>query len=283
MAEQLSRTILEDAAASAETFLKTNLDGGFATQAIAGRVEPLAESAEALLRSVPYPGQAGLYVALSKHNANQYAQAVLALPGHVTLIPSMLVGDEIPALYPAVVSEDGIKSSKLRLHVLKQAYDHQHGLGYSAAMLLSAAGQSETPGVGQHSSARSDGVEAEHFSSLLVAGNNARVRAAWQSGGEHINHAWRQRANDSVLTELSDSLLSADMSLKTITITETQVKDGQAALFWHEGMRNAETGRPETATRKDALVVVQGLGYEALRNTNRQGLDVVKRLLDENS
>jgi hypothetical protein len=78
---------------------------------------------------------------------------------------------------------------------------------------------------------------------------------------------------------VSKRLFGADMPQTTITITRQQVEAGQAMLLWHEGMRDGQTGSPETATKDKALVVVQGLGYEALRTRSPQGIDNVKRLI----
>lgn len=50
-------------------------------------------------------------------------------------------------------------------------------------------------------------------------------------------------------------------------------------LLWHDGIRDEQTGEPETAVRDQALVIIQGLGYEALRSLNPQDIDNVKRLL----
>ena len=50
-------------------------------------------------------------------------------------------------------------------------------------------------------------------------------------------------------------------------------------LFWHAGMRDPRTGRPESASRDKALVIVQALGYEALKNRNPRGIDDVKRMI----
>jgi hypothetical protein len=146
-----------------------------------------------------------------------------------------------------------------------------------SATVLSAAGQSETNGIGDHSRTTSDGVEAEHFATLLAAGSDPGVQAAWQAGN-HVNHAWRKKPGNSVTTEVSQRLFGQDIPQQTITITRQDVATGKAVLLWHEGMRD-DKGQPETAAKDKALVVVQSLGYEALRTQNPQGIDTVKRLI----
>lgn len=276
----ITQTRVEDAIASTNVFLGTecgaSIDGDFAGHQVAERVTTVQERADAILRSVPHPKLDGLYVPLSKHNANNYAEAVAVLPGYLVLVPSALVEHGISVFYPAVVSEDGLKSDNLRLHVLRQPYRRQ--VRYGASIVLSAAGQSETKGIGEHRRKSNDGVEAEHFATLLAAGSDASVQAAWQSG-QHVNHTWRQQASNSVTAEVSKRLFGSDIPQTTITITKQQIETGQAMLLWHEGMRDEQTGNPETAARDRALVVIQGLGYEALRTRNPQGIDIVKRLI----
>lgn len=280
MTEAITQTRIEDAVASTNAFLGTergtSLDGDFASHQVAERVQTAAQRAEDLLLSVPHPKLDGLYVPLSKHNASRYSEAVTALPGYLVLVPSALVESGTSVFYPAVVSEDGLKNNNLRLHVLRQPYRQQ--VRYGASMVLSAAGQSETKGVGEHGSKASDGVEAEHFATLLAAGSDRSVQSAWQSGS-HVNHSWRGQTGNSVTAEVSKRLFGRDIPQTTLTITQSQIEQGQAMLLWHEGMRDDRSGQPETAARDNALVVIQGLGYEALKTSNPQGLDTVKRLI----
>lgn len=280
MTETLTQTRAEDAIAATDAFLHqqrgVTIDGAFASGQVAERVMTAQQRAEALLTAVPHPGADGFYVSLSKHNAQSYDEAVAVLPGHMVLVPSALVESGTNAFYPAVVSEDGLKTRDLRLHVLRRPY--QQSIGYGAAMLLSAAGQSETRGVGEHGRKASDGVEAEHFATLLAAGSDPRVQAAW-SAGNHVNHTWRKAPKSSVTTEVSRRLFGDDISQATVSITREQIQNGQAMLLWHEGMRDAQTGKPEAATKKNALVLVQGLGFEALKQANPRGVDDVKRLI----
>lgn len=280
MSETITKTRIEDAIASTNAFLSAergaNIDGDFAGQQVAERIVTVSERAEAVLQSVPHPRLDGLYVPLSKHNASSFGEAAAVLPGYLVLVPSALVEQGTSVFYPAVVSEDGLKTNDIRLHVLRQPYRQQ--VRYGASMVLSAAGQSETKGIGEHGRKANDGVEAEHFATLLAAGTDANVRAAWQSG-QHINHAWRGQAGNSVTSEVSKRLFGSDIPQTTLTITRRQIEAGQAMLLWHEGMRDELSGAPETATKDKALVVIQGLGYEALRSRNPQGLDNVKRLI----
>lgn len=277
---EITQTRIEDAIASTNAFLSAergaSIDGDFAGRQVAERVATVSERAEAVLQSVPHPKLDGLYVPLSKHNANSFGEAAAVLPGYLVLVPSALVEQGTSVFYPAVVSEDGLKTHDIRLHVLRQPYRQQ--VRYGASMVLSAAGQSETKGIGEHGRKANDGVEAEHFATLLAAGSDASVQAAWQSG-QHVNHTWRKQTGNSVTAEVSRRLFGSDIPQTTLTITKRQVEAGQAMLLWHEGMRDEQTGSPETATKDKALVVIQGLGYEALRSRSPQGIDNVKRLI----
>lgn len=280
MSELLTRTQADDAISEAQDFMQSErglgLDGGFAGGQVAERVISVREQAEALLRARPLMGYDGFYEPLGEGNADQYDMAASVLPGHMVLVPSTLVEKGASQFYPAVVSEDGIKDGRLRLHVLRQPY-RQH-LGYGAAVMLSAAGQAETRGVGEHRSGQAEGVEAEHFATLLAAGSDPDVQASWRAG-RHVNHAWRQKPNSSVTTQVSRRLFAEDVPQSTVTITKSQVQAGKARLFWHEGMRD-ERGVPETATRDNALVIVQGMGFVALKQSDRRAISTVKELIN---
>lgn len=280
MTELLTQNKADDVISAAQDFMQSErnapLDGGFASQRVAERIVDVGEQAATLLRARPVANCPGLYEPLGQGNADQYDTAAAILPGHMVLVPSTLVEYGASQFYPAVVSEDGIKTGLLRLHVLRRPY--QQHLGYGAAMILSAAGQAETQGVGEHRSDLKGGVEAEHFATLLAAGSDADVRAGWRSG-HHINHDWRQQPRNSVTTAMSQRLFE-DIPQSTITITKAQIQSGQARLFWHERMRD-ERNMPETATRKNALIVVQGLGFTALRQRGSQAVDAVKELISE--
>lgn len=280
MSELLTQTRVEDGASAAEAFMQAergvSLDGGFAGNQVAEHVTSVQLQAMELLQARPVQGFDGLYEPLGKGNIEQFDLAVTALPGHMVLVPSTLVENGTSQFYPAVVSEDGIKEKVLRLHVLRRPY--RRHLGYGAAMVLSAAGQAETKGVGKHRAGMNDGVEAEHFATLLAAGSDPSVRVDWRAG-RHINHTWRQQADSSVTTQVSQRLFGQDVPQSTVTLTKAQVRAGQARIFWHEGMCD-EHGNPETATRQNALVVIQGLGFTALKERDRQAIDEVKGLLD---
>lgn len=280
MSEIITQTRAEDAIASTNAFLDAergaSIDGDFAGRQVAERIVLVAERAAAVLQSAPHPRLHGLYVPLSKHNAGGFNEAAAVLPGYLVLVPSALVERGKNVFYPAVVSEDGLKTNDIRLHVLKQPYRQQ--VRYGASMILSGAGQSETKGIGEHGRKANDGVEAEHFATLLAAGSDESVQTAWRSG-QHVNHIWRNQTDNSVAAEVSKRLFGSDIPQTTLTITKRQVEAGQAMLLWHEGMRDEQTGSPEAATKDKALVVIQGLGYEALRTRNPQGIDTVKRLI----
>lgn len=278
MAEIANQSRAEDAAAAGNDFMwqerGTGLDGSHRAGQVAGRAASTAEWAQWLLTAVPHPKHGGLYIPLSRHNANKYHDAVAALPGYVTLVPSALVEPGTAAFYPAVVSEDSLRRQELRLHVLRQPY-RQH-LGYAASLVLSAAGQSETPGTGEHWSGNT-GVEAEHFTTLLATASDKWVQQNWQSG-QHINHEWRGQGNNSVSSEANWRLFGQEIPQVTLTLTQQQITNGEGMLLWHEGLRGGN-GQPETAARDNALVIMQGLGYQALSEHNPGGIDAIKRLL----
>lgn len=280
MTERITQSFTEDAIAGAEDFMQRErgmgIDGGAATVAVEERVASTRDTAIDLLQTKPQKN--GFYIPLSKQNFADFDLASTALAGYMVLVPSALVSrEDTRSFYPAVISEDGLKQpNTMRLHVLKQGYRQQ--LNPSVATVLSAAGQSETKGVGEHGHKGGDGVEAEHFATLLAAGSDQQVRQAWQSG-IHVNHAWRDKANSSVLTQVNGRIFGKEIPQTTITWTKRDFQEGKAALLWHEGMRDQSTGIAETATKKDALVVIQALGHEAIRTKNPNALDDVKRLI----
>lgn len=116
MTETFTQSRAEDAIAQTSAFMEAErgatIDGAYAADQVAQRVQTAAERAAALLRAVPLPNQPGFYVPLSKFNAANYGEAVHTLPGHVVLVPSKLVEHGSPAFYPAVISEDGPKQTR---------------------------------------------------------------------------------------------------------------------------------------------------------------------------
>lgn len=279
MRDVFTQTRVDEAIGLANDFLThergTQLDGDFAAASVRQHVASVAEQAEEFLTAIPYPNQQGLYVPLSKLNAHMFSKAVAVLPGHIVLVTPQLVGEQGSSFYPAVVSEDGTKTGMLRLHVMHRPFRQK--LGRAAATFLSSAGQSETSGIGQHGRLPSDGVEAEHFATLLTAGSDPDVGDRWLAG-EHVNHTWRKSPNDSVTSRVNNMLLDENTPQSTVTLTQQQFKLGKAILLWHEALRNANN-KPETATRSNALLVVQGLGFEALKTRSPKSLDTLKRLL----
>lgn len=280
MTEVMTQTQAETAVSLANNFMDRArgelLDGAFASRQLADRVIPIGQLAEAVLTAIPYPARAGWYAPLSKYNAGDYNRIAAVLPGYMVLVPASLTERGVSSFYPAVVSEDGLKASALRLHVLRQAYRQQ--LSYGASVVLSAAGQSETAGVGEHGRKAVDGIEAEHFATLLAVSNDEHLRTAWQSG-RHVNHVWRGDPGNSVTSEVSSRLFAGKIPQTTITITKRQIETGRAMVLWHEGMRDQATGRPETAIHDNALVVMQALGYEALRGQNPGAVETVKSII----
>lgn len=280
MTNKITQTRSEVAIDHANTFLATEraatIDGGFAASQIATRVMTAAEHAEDLLTSVPHPKLDGLYIPLSSSNANRYDEVVAALPGHLVLVPSAMVDTKPSAFYPAVVSEDSLASGKIRLHILQQPY--RQAVQYGASLVLSAAGQSETGGIGSHDRNKVVGVEAEHFSTLTAASADPGVKEEWKAG-VHINHDWRKNPKGSVNAEVSARLFGQEIPQTTRTITKEQIVAKQAIIFWHAGMRDNDTGMPETATRANALVAMQALSYEQVSIRNPKALDTLKELI----
>jgi hypothetical protein len=279
MSEIFTQTQYEDAIASTDTFLQTergvSMDGFEAGLAVESLLSPDA-AAEQFLTEIPHPRFDGLYVPLSKLNAAHYTHATAVLAGRIVLVPSAMLHKGESHFYPAVVSPDSLTDGELRLHVLQQPY-RQH-IRKAAAFVLSAAGQSETPGVGRHSNNVSDGVEAEHFATLLTAGMDESVAQAWRSG-VHSNHTWRQEPDNSVTTTLTNKIHGNQIPQRTITVSQSDIASGKALLLWHEGLRNQDSGAPESATHKNALVAIQGLSFLALREKRPLGIATVKSLL----
>lgn len=279
MTELLTQTRVEDAIDTANSFLQyernATLDGGAATENIQKRVLTVREIAEALLTERPVHGKEGFYAPLSRSNPEDFAQASATLPGYMVLVPAVLVGERNGGFYPAVVSEQDATPTSMRLHIFKRPYKQR--LTTSVSTLLSASGQSETAGVGRHGFKEGDGVEAEHFATILTAGGDKAVRQAWKKG-MHINHQWRKAPNSSVTSQMSQRLFGEDIPQATICITKKDIEEGKALLLWHEGMRDQDSGEIETATRPGALIVIQALGMEALKKTDPH-LDNVKKLV----
>lgn len=285
MTTSITQTKIEVAIADTTDFLNTErgvgLDGDYASGQLASRIEPVQQQAEAFLKAVPLPSKPGWHVPLSRSNADLYDDAVALLPGYLVLVHASAVQEKAAEFFPAVISEDSIATQSLRLHVYKHPYRRQ--LRYEAAVALSAAGQSETAGMGGHGKLSSDGVEAEHFAALLTAGGDQRIQSAWQSGN-HVNHTLRNTPNNSVTTTMSNKLFGEDIPQTTITMTRQQIAGGKAVLFWHQGLLDPESGQPETAARDGALVTIQSLGFQALRDRdlrsgNSKHVDALKAMI----
>ncbi len=280
MKEIISQAQIEDAIDATASFVSqerdTGIDGGFASQQIAANIQSKAQIAEELLTETPHPSQDGWYAPLHKLNVHRrYAEAVTSLPGYIVLVPSAIIDREASSFYPAVISEDSLTAGALRLHVLRQPYRLQ--LLDSAKTILSGAGQSETTGIGNHGRTDNDGVEAEHFTALLASAADKDIQSQW-SIGNHVNHAWRSNSGSSVTGKMYERILSDEIAQKTITVTRQSISKGKAAIYWHDSLR-AEDGRPEGATTENALVVIQAIGFQALRDMSPRSIDTIKRLL----
>lgn len=280
MKEIISQTRIEDAIDATVSFVNqqrdTGIDGGFASHQLAASIRSNAQIAEELLTETPHPSQKGWYAPLNKLNVNhRYTEALASLPGYIVLVPSAIVDRTGSSFYPAVVSEDSISARALRLHVLRQPYRLQ--LLDSAKTILSGAGQSETNGIGNHDRTDNDSVEAEHFTALLASAADEGAQKQWSSGN-HVNHAWRSNAVSSVTGKMYERILSDEIPQKTITIAQQSIAEGKAAIYWHDSLR-ANDGRPEGATTENALVIVQAIGFQALKDTDPRSIDVIKGLL----
>lgn len=278
MTEIFTRAEREDAIAKADTFLHhergVSLDGSDAGHAVEALLSP-EEEAEQFLTAIRHPRYEGLYVPLSKLNSDAFDNATALLAGRLVLVPSGMLHTGESHFYPAVVSPDSLLSSDLRMHILQQPYRPEHRT--VASFVLSAAGQSETPEVGKHTK-NNDGIEAEHFATLLTAGADATVANAWRNG-VHSNHSWREDPKNSVTSTLIRTVFGKQIPQTTLTITREDVVTGKALVLWHEGLRDQDSGAPESATHSNALVALQGLGFLALRDTRPSGIATVKSLL----
>lgn len=298
--EDITKTKFEDAAEQAETFLdqerNVSLDGSFAADTVLDTVDNTKDTANAVLRANEVGKTPDLFVPLSKRNAHEFELVAETLPGYVVLVPSSLVGKpEDKAFYPAIISADKASGQhqcapgcshdhhhherdEIRLHVLQHKFGFQGALGEGAKTILSAAVQSETEGIGDHGRLDTDGVEAEHFPTLLAISSDPILQARWQAG-HHVNHTWREQKDTSVLTQVNHTLLGSEVPQATISITRSDVEAGKAAIFWHPALE-AEHGA-ETGTKPNALVLVQALGYSSLVGKNPNAIDNVRRILSE--
>ncbi len=293
MTEVITQTRIEDAIDETNSFLQyernTDVDKGSgvevdekgdiltADKQLERRILTTEDVAEELLTARPIAKMDGFYAPLSSENPEDFPLIAKTFPGRIVLVPAVLAGDKVSALYPAVVSEQDATSSNIRLHVFKQAY--RQTLTSSAGVILSAGGQSETAGIGRHGHGVGDELEAEHFATIIAASSDDAVREAWQDN-KHINHKWRKEPDNSVTTQMSKRLFGDEIPQSTISISKQAIVEGGAALLWHKGMRDQSTGAPESATRPDALEVMQALGFQALKEKDpKNGLDNVKKMV----
>jgi len=279
MPEQLTKGSADDAIDAANNFLSTergsSLDGDFASIELTRRVVSVQEHAEYLLTANPI-NNTGLYAPLASGNVDKFHEVATTLAGYFVLVQSNIIEPGSNSFYLATVSSEGSTKEQMSLHVFM--YPYKAVSKYASSLLLSAAGQSEMPGIGDHSRVTNDGIEAEHFPTLLAAGVDTVVLDSWKNGN-HINHIWRKNPESSVLTEVSTLLFDQSMRQRTVILTKSQVEKRKAALYWHEEMRDDITGEPDAATKQGALLVVQGLGFQSLKEKSPIGLSVVKSLL----
>lgn len=279
MSEYITPTRIEDAIDSVHTFISkergSDLDGGFASTQLHERILSTSELAEQLFTETPHPNFPGLYVLLHNKIDQEFNEALHVLPGHILLLPSITVDKKDSSFYPAVVSEDSVSLGALRLHVLCQPY--KKTLTTGARTILSGAAQAETKGIGNHNRTANDSIEAEHFTALLTISGNDTLASKWVDG-DHVNHAWRQNKNTSVTSEMHKNIFGNEIPQTTITITQQDIINGKAALFWHESLRG-HNDRPEHAGKQDALIMVQALGFQALKANSPRSIDTIKGML----
>lgn len=262
-----------------------DIDGAETADVVRERIISIEDAAEDLLTGIPHPKQDKFYVPLSAYNANRFDEVAETLADYFILVPSALVNPQAPsAFYPAVISERGMAdrshikgqdANVLRLQVLQHPFRREQ-IAYGGAVLLAAAGQSETEGVGKHGHDGGDGVEAEHFQTLMAVGSDPSIQAAWAKG-DHINHSWAGQPHTSVASQVSRRLHGKDAPQETITITRLQVENREAQLLWHEEMRD-DDGKPLNASRKNALVIAQAMSFEAIAEQPAR-LDNLKRMI----
>lgn len=279
MKETITQSQIEDAVDTASSFITqergTSLDGSFASTYMREKITSTAELAEQLLTETPHPSLPGLYVPLHSGTQQQFEESLHVLPGHIVLLPSAFVDRKDSAFYPAIVSEDSIAHNALRLHVLRQPYKKQ--LLGSSRTILSGAAQAETKGVGSHGRTANDGVEAEHFTALMTISSSEQSITNW-ANGYHVNHGWRSGKQTSVTSEMHRQIFEDEIPQTTITITKQDILNKRAAVYWHESLRGTD-GKPEHGSTTDALIIIQALGFQALKEKRPRALDSIKTMI----
>lgn len=287
---------ITEAVGIATDFIKTyteanDLDGADATSVLGlenGKrnhllIQQLGLTAFEILTQYRHPKNEGFYVPLGKtalDNAGSFAYIKQALQGRFVLVPSAMLETSAhrPSLYPAAVSERSASDTTIRLHILQKPYvptthakNIKAGISPATAIVLSASTQSETLGLGE----KHTPTEAEHFQALLAVSNDPGLQNKWFSGA-HINHEWKKSAHTSVTSEMATRLFGSGLPLITREFPESDFKNGRAALFWHDELRDNETNGE--ANRRDALVTIQALGFTEVR-AKSDTLDSLKNIL----
>lgn len=290
---ELTQTQVADAVGFADHFMAetagTILDGADAAVQLERQVKTAEEVAEELLNDSPgISGQPAYHAVLGRHNPQRFDEALTSLPGYTVLIPSRMVAPDEPAGYyrAAVMGND--PSGAIRLHVYCAQFQAKFGLPLSIDTTLSAASQSEVVSVQAHGERRrGDEVASEHVATLAAAAVDPLIERRWRQG-DHVDQQWRtqhlQASPDgrspapatSVTAEMNRRLNDGKSPEVTVMVTREEIRTGRKLLLWHESMRD-ENGRPETSARPNALVTVQALAVQALKDKGR--LTVVKRLL----
>jgi hypothetical protein len=267
---------------AANSFLEDSgmrLDGGFAADLQHNQIMTVAQRAEELLvtRQMSSEAFSGFSWVLDANNEEAFDEARMVLPHFVVLVPGQALGQKASDFFPAVVSEDSLQSSDIRLHAYLKAFDphaaehhskERNGspIGIDANTALSAASLSEISAMGVHGRLGRDISDAEHFLMVEAAIKNPVVRKAIE-GKEHPNHDVRKRPNSSVTGVALGSLLGDQLPQRTITITKNQISTRQIVLLWHRMLVDAEKN-PLTASQPNSLEVVQGVAYKAASATH---------------
>ena len=284
---EATRVEFEDTVAIAEEILNQEvsrtghekLEGAEAADSVNRIVEINAQTVDDFLTRKSIEGRNGWYAPLTRENSSDFAEAATILPGFTVLVAGTVIGKQ--GFFPAIVSErkNGDPQGTMRLHVFTVPY-REAGLSEAAKTITSAGGQSETGGMGDCSSRKADGkkvgMEPVHMATATAIVNDPDLREQFKAG-VHINHTWEKSTDKAVVTELNNNVVNAPQ--KTITLSQDDILNNRAMILWHVNMRNTE-GRPESATRENALVINQALGLAALKETNGSLLEPLGSLVN---
>ncbi len=188
---------------------------------------------------------------------------------------------------PSAVAVQQQNSSELQLWVWRQPW-RASGITEDQTKLLAAAAQLEAPGAGSHQAGKKSTAEAQHLLSVLSIAEKPAALASWSNGG-HINHSPQFR-RQGTLPAVSGNLLSQEYQVSSLRmrrnpqgVTEIAIDNNafQAAphtrLLWHrDSMQSANEQGIAVCDSPDALTIVQGAGFMAMRHA----ISNVQRVID---